>query len=137
MSATMTIQTPAPGPRDPDSAPATATAGTATAGTGLENAGAGGDPRIAPRDRGEAARPLAVTSFVLGIVSVVSGWTFFAPLTGLVLGIVALRRGAADHAIALWGVWLNAAMLAIWAVLAFVALAVLGAGLIALPVLAA
>lgn len=72
------------------------------------------------------SRAFTITSFVLGIASVASGWTFFAPITGLIFGILALRRGTQDRALALWGVWLNAAMLAIWAVIALAGVAVFG-----------
>lgn len=78
-------------------------------------------PSPAPVDpRPEQTRAFAITSFVLGIVSVASGWTFFAPITGLVLGLIALRRRPAERAITLWGVWLNAAMLIVWAFFALV-----------------
>lgn len=82
---------------------------------------------------GDNARAFAITSFVLGIASVVSGWTFVAPIAGLILGIIALRRNTNERTLALWGVWLNGIMLAL-AALAIVAFALLlGAGLIVLP----
>ncbi|MBS3181943.1 DUF4190 domain-containing protein [Leucobacter sp. Marseille-Q4368] len=80
----------------------------------------------------EHSRAFSITSFVLGIASVVSGWTFFAPITGLVFGILALRRGTQDRALALWGVWLNAVMLALWVLAGIVAVAVFGFGALAL-----
>ncbi|MFC5338874.1 DUF4190 domain-containing protein [Leucobacter denitrificans] len=61
-------------------------------------------------DQGNA---FAVTSFVLGIASIVAGWTFVAPIVGLIFGIISLRRRTAERTLALWGVWLNAAMLAL------------------------
>lgn len=70
---------------------------------------------------------------MLGIVSVASGWLFFAPLTGLILGVVALRRGTTERTLALWGVWLNGVMLALWAIAVAALLAFIGAGLIAAP----
>lgn len=74
------------------------------------------------------ATTFAITSFVLGIASIVSGWTFFAPIVGLVFGILALRRKAKERTLALWGVWINAIMLALSAlmVLGFAAFAALG-----------
>ncbi len=78
------------------------------------------------------SRAFTITSFVLGIASVVSGWTFFAPITGLVFGILALRRNTRDRTLALWGVWLNAAMLALWALAGIIAVAVFGFGALAL-----
>ncbi|WP_336660854.1 DUF4190 domain-containing protein [Leucobacter sp. USHLN153] len=76
-------------------------------------------------------RAFSITSFVLGIASVVGGWTFFAPVTGLVFGVLALHRGTRDRALALWGVWLNAAMLAIWALAVLAAIVIFGFGALA------
>lgn len=67
----------------------------------------------------------AITSFVLGIASIVSSWTFIAPIAGLVLGILALRRNTSERTLALWGVWMNAIMLA-GTVLALTALVLIG-----------
>jgi len=57
------------------------------------------------------SKGLSVTSLVLGILSVVAGWTFIVPIVGGVLGIVALRREPRSKAIAVWGIVLNAVML--------------------------
>ena len=63
-------------------------------------------------DTGSAdARGLAVSSFVLGIVSVASGWILIVPLTGLILGLVALRQRTAERTLTIWGIVLNGAML--------------------------
>lgn len=70
----------------------------------------------------------SITSFVLGVVSIVAGWSFVAPIVGLVLGIIALRRKSPERTLALWGVWLNGAMLAISTLFALGFLAVLAAG---------
>jgi hypothetical protein len=56
--------------------------------------------------------PLAVTSLILGLVSILAGWTFVAPVVGLVVGILALRREPRARTMALWGIALNAIMLA-------------------------
>lgn len=65
----------------------------------------------------------AITSFILGIASIVSSWTFVAPIVGLILGVLALRRDTQERTLALWGVWMNVAMLALTAlaVVAFIA----------------
>lgn len=68
------------------------------------------------------ADAFSITSFVLGIASIVSGWTFVAPILGLVFGLLALRRQTKERTLALWGVWLNAAMLVL-TVLLFAGLA--------------
>lgn len=89
-------------------------------------------PHVAPVDAG-TARTFSITSFILGIASVVSGWTFFVPIAGLVFGILALRRQTAERTLALWGVWLNAAMLALSALLVLAVLAAIAFGLFTLP----
>lgn len=85
----------------------------------------------------EDARGFAITSFVLGIASVVSGWTFIAPVTGLILGIIALRRRTTERTLALWGVWLNGVMLALTVLAALVVLSLLVFGFFTIPFLAA
>ena len=81
----------------------------------------------------ERARTFAITSFVLGLVSVVSGWTFIAPIIGLIFGILALRRNTSERALALWGVWTSAAMLAISVIAVAFGAMFLGFGLLAAP----
>ncbi|MBK0417924.1 hypothetical protein JD276_02590 [Leucobacter sp. CSA1] len=76
-----------------------------------------------------------MASFVLGLVSVVSGWTFFAPLAGLILGIVALRRGTSERTLTIWGIALNGAMLALAALALIVVLSLLSFGIFTLPFL--
>lgn len=68
----------------------------------------------------------AITSFVLGIASIVAGWTFIAPVIGLIFGILALRRHTQERVLALWGVWLNAAMLALSALIVLGIVSVVG-----------
>ena len=58
------------------------------------------------------ASPLALTSLVLGLVSILAGWTFVAPIVGLVTGMLALGREPYARTMALWGIVLNAVMLA-------------------------
>ncbi|WP_353828866.1 hypothetical protein [Agromyces sp. SYSU T0242] len=75
-------------------------------------------------------RGFAVSSLVLGILSLVAGFTFVVPIAGLVLGILALRREPAARTMAIWGVALNGVLLG-GAVLA--ALGFLAFGLLLLP----
>jgi len=56
--------------------------------------------------------PLALTSLVLGLVSILAGWTFVAPIVGLITGVLALGRQPYARTLALWGIVLNAVMLA-------------------------
>lgn len=53
----------------------------------------------------------AIASFVIGIASIISGWTIVAPVVGVVLGAIALRRNTKERTLALWGVWLNGVIL--------------------------
>jgi hypothetical protein len=72
-------------------------------------------------------RTLSVTSFVLGLASIVFGWTFVAPIAGLVVGIIALGREPLGRTFAVWGIVLNALML--FGVLLGLVLALAGMGL--------
>lgn len=82
-------------------------------------------PVTARFDQG-AANSFAIASFVLGLVSVVAGWSFIAPIIGLILGITALKRGTGERTLALWGVWLNGVLLAIFAILGIAFLSLFG-----------
>jgi hypothetical protein len=57
-------------------------------------------------------RGFAISSLVLGLVSIVAGFTFVVPVAGLVLGILALKRESSARTMAIWGIVLNAVMLA-------------------------
>ncbi|MDR5701083.1 DUF4190 domain-containing protein [Agromyces aerolatus] len=54
----------------------------------------------------------SIASLVLGIVSIFAGFTFIVPVVGVVLGVLALKREPASRTMAIWGVVLNAVMLA-------------------------
>jgi hypothetical protein len=54
---------------------------------------------------------VAITSFVLGLVSIFFGFVFVVPLLGLVLGILALRKEPKARGFAIAGIWINAVML--------------------------
>lgn len=72
-------------------------------------------------------------SLVLGICSLVAGWVFFAPLVGVALGIVSLRREPRARALAWWGIGISAFAFVSWLVgLTFLVAAHLFAGGIAL-----
>lgn len=84
-----------------------------------------------PAPSPDQTRTFTITSFVLGIVSVVAGWTFIAPIVGLVFGIIALRRRTADRALAIWGVVLNSVMLGATALAALLGIAAVTFGALA------
>ena len=60
----------------------------------------------------EETRGFSIASLVLGLVSIVAASTFFVPIAGLVLGIMALQREPASRTMAIWGIVLNSVMLA-------------------------
>ncbi|WP_202106998.1 DUF4190 domain-containing protein [Agromyces seonyuensis] len=85
----------------------------------------------APRTAaGDEPRGFSVSSLVLGLVSIVAGFTFIVPIAGLVTGILGLKREPAGRTMAIWGIVLNSVMLA--GVILF-GLAVAALGLLALP----
>lgn len=99
-------------------------------GYGFAGAAAGpASSPAAPARKPDSA--FAIASFVLGIASVVSSWTFVAPIIGLVLGILSLRRGTNERTLAIWGVCLNGAMLALTALIALGLVTVAGIGFLA------
>ena len=66
----------------------------------------------APAVAAEEQRGFAISSLVLGLVSIVAGFTFVVPVAGLVLGILALKREPSARTMAIWGIVLNGVMLA-------------------------
>ncbi|MFT2751632.1 hypothetical protein [Clavibacter sp. Sh2088] len=63
--------------------------------------------QLLPREKG-----LATTSVILGVVSLVAGWTVLCPLAGLVVGIMFWRREPGGHDRAIAGLLVNGAALA-------------------------
>lgn len=57
---------------------------------------------------------LGTASLVLGICSLLAGWTFFAPVVGLCLGIASRSREPTARSRAGWGILLNLVALAVW-----------------------
>ncbi|KTR06479.1 hypothetical protein [Curtobacterium luteum] len=57
---------------------------------------------------------LGTASLVLGICSLLAGWTFFAPVVGLCLGIASRSREPMARGRAGWGILLNLVALAVW-----------------------
>lgn len=78
------------------------------------------------------SRGWGMTSLVMGIASILMSWTFFIPIIGLIVGIVAKRREPHARTLANWGVGLNAAMLVVgvvlWIIWGGIILATLGVG---------
>ncbi len=69
-------------------------------------------------------RGLSIASMVLGIASVLFGWTVVVPLTGVVLGIVGIRKEPAGKAMAITGLVLNGLALSVWVILLLILVAV-------------
>jgi hypothetical protein len=62
---------------------------------------------------------LSVTSMVLGLVSIVAGFTFLVPAVGFILGIVGLRKEPAGRGMAITGLVLNGLFVVGWALVIF------------------
>jgi hypothetical protein len=62
-------------------------------------------------------RGLSITSMILGLVSIVAGFTFLVPLIGFVLGIIGLRKEPAGRGMAITGLILNGLFVIGWALL--------------------
>ena len=84
----------------PNSRPASVTAPTTTQTTYVQ--------LMAP------PKSASITSMVLGLVSIVMGFTFFLPLIGLIFSFVGLAREPAGRAYAVTGLLLNGFFIAIW-----------------------
>ena len=70
------------------------------------------NPYATPAATVAESRGFSIASLVLGLVSIVASSTFFVPIIGLVLGIMALSREPNTRTMAVWGIVLNAVMLA-------------------------
>ena len=100
---------------------------------GMSTSTAHQNPYTAAAPAAAPSRPLRITSFVLGIASIAFGWTLLAPIAGIVIGVLALGREPAGRALAIWGIVLNAVMLAGVIIGLLFAIAGLGVGLAFLP----
>ncbi|ERK70229.1 hypothetical protein N136_03433 [Leifsonia aquatica ATCC 14665] len=65
-------------------------------------------------------------SLVLGVCSLLVGWTFFAPVIGLVLGVSSRGREPYARGRAGWGIALNLLAMGVWILLAIVVIALGG-----------
>lgn len=67
---------------------------------------------------------------MLGICSLLAGWSFFVPLIGLILGISSRGREPYARGRAGWGIFLNLIAMLAWIVI--IVLAVVAGGVVAL-----
>jgi len=79
-----------------------------------------------PAPSHDNARGFGIASLVLGAASLVAGWTFIAPIVGLVLGIMSRKRETDATGLATAGILLNLVALVGWA-LAALGIAAVGA----------
>jgi hypothetical protein len=74
----------------------------------------------------------SISSIVIGVVSIFMGWSFLAPIAGIVVGVMAKRREPHARTMANWGIGLNIAMLVLgvilWIALGGLVLAAIGLG---------
>ena len=68
----------------------------------------------------QEAKGLSITSMVLGIASLVMGWTFLVPIAGMVTGFMGLKREPAGKGFAITGLILNGLCLIGWVIGVFV-----------------
>ncbi|MCU1412813.1 MAG: hypothetical protein JWN80_153 [Microbacteriaceae bacterium] len=74
-------------------------------------------PTVAPSP---ATRTLSVASLVLGLVSIVFGFTFVVPLLAIILGGVGAKREPHARAFAIWGIVLGSLCIIGWVIVVFV-----------------
>ena len=72
---------------------------------------------------------MSIASMVIGLVSIFLGFTFILPLIGFILGVVGLKKEPAGRGMAITGVVLSGLILAIWVVLIFSGIGLVGLGL--------
>ena len=65
-------------------------------------------------------------SLVLGVCSLLAGWSFFVPLIGIILGVSSRRREPAARGRAGWGIALNVIAMAAWLLVVLIFLALAG-----------
>ena len=70
-------------------------------------------------------RGMSVASMILGLVSIVFGFTFFLPLIGFILGIVGIRREPAGRGMAITGLILNGLFVIGWTLIVLAVIGVL------------
>lgn len=75
-------------------------------------------------------RGMSITSLVLGLVSILAGFTVLVPIAGLVFGILGLKREPAGKGMAIAGLVLNGLMLVGW-ILVIVLVVVIAGGVLA------
>jgi len=65
------------------------------------------------------SKNLSVIALVLGIASVLLGYTFLVPIAAIVVGILGYRREPGGHTLAVWGIVLGSVMAFGWLVAGF------------------
>ena len=75
---------------------------------------------------GPPPRGASITSLVLGLVSLLAGFTLVVPIVGFIFGVIGYRREPAGHGMAIAGLVINGIMLVGWVLLLIFAIGVLG-----------
>ena len=65
------------------------------------------------------SKNLSIVALVLGVASVLLGYTFLVPIAAIVVGVIGYRREPAGHAFAVWGIVLGSVMTFGWLVAGF------------------
>jgi len=59
---------------------------------------------------------LGTASLIIGLVSLLAGWTFVAPIIGIMLGVRSRRQEPYARTVAAWGIGLNVFCMLGWLV---------------------
>jgi hypothetical protein len=70
-------------------------------------------PVESPAPAAASAGTYGILSLVLGLVSIVTGFTFVVPIVAIVFGVMALRREPSSRSFAIWGIVLGSIMVGI------------------------
>jgi len=82
----------------------------------------------------EPPRGLSIASMVLGVLSLVFGFSVVVPILGFVLGSIALKREPEGRAFAIAGLWLNGVVLLLGLVVLIIVIVALSIGAFTIPV---
>ncbi len=90
-----------------------------------------------PGEPQTASAGLSIASLVIGLISVIAGFSVILPLVGVVLGIMGLKREPKGRGMAIAGIWINSVILALVFIGLLIALiALIGFGALAIPFVA-
>lgn len=72
-------------------------------------------------------RGFSITSMVLGLVSILFGFTFLVPIGAVIFGIIGLKKEPAGKGMAITGIVIGGAFMLIWLALGALVFSIFGA----------